>query len=48
MNNPHNLSHTERGITPGPDFNKGINFRMSKERRAKKSKRYKKNKGEQA
>ena len=37
MNNPHNLSHQERGITPKPNFNKGINFQMSKERRKKKA-----------
>jgi hypothetical protein len=46
MNNPSNLTQTQRAITPGPDFNKGINFRMSAERRAKKNKRYQKNQGE--
>lgn len=40
MNNPHNLTHEERGITPTQDFNKGINWRMSKERRLAKKKRY--------
>jgi hypothetical protein len=38
MNNPNNLSLKERGITPTQDANKGINYRMSKERRAKKAK----------
>lgn len=36
MNNPNNLSHAERAITPTQDFNKGINYRMPKERREKK------------
>jgi hypothetical protein len=48
MNNPSNLSNAQRAITPGPDFNKGINFRMTAERRTKKNKRYQKNKGEQS
>ena len=43
MNNPHNLKPHERGIDPTIDFNKGINFRMSKERRAKKQKRHREN-----
>ena len=43
MNNPHNLSHAERAITPVQDFNKGINHKMSKERRKKKQDRSKKN-----
>lgn len=43
MNNPHNLKPEERAITPGRDFNKGINFNMSKERRAKKHARHKDN-----
>ena len=36
MNNPYNLSLQERAITPTKDFGKGINHKMSKERRAKK------------
>ena len=36
MNNPNKLSLAERAITPTKDANKGINYRMSKERRAKK------------
>jgi hypothetical protein len=44
MNNPNNLTLAERGITPTQDANRGINYRMSKERRAKKAKRYAKNK----
>lgn len=43
MNNPNNLSHTERAITPTQDFNKGINHKMSKERRTKKQARHKAN-----
>lgn len=40
MNNPHNLTQTERAITPVAHFNKGINHQMSKERRRAKQKRY--------
>lgn len=40
MNNPYNLSHSERAITPDQNFNKGINFRMTKERRERKAKKY--------
>ena len=40
MNNPHNLPPHERGITPTWDFNKGINHKMSPERRAKKQQRH--------
>jgi len=36
MNNPNNLSHAERAITPTQDFNKGINHKMPKEKRLKK------------
>jgi len=36
MNNPHNLSLSERAITPKQDFNKGINCNMPKARREKK------------
>lgn len=43
MNNPHNLSHSERGITPTQNFNKGINFQMSKARRKAKQARHKAN-----
>ena len=43
MNNPHNLPPEARGITPTKDFNKGINHKMSKERRAKKQARHKAN-----
>tara|TARA_R110000744_G_scaffold21626_4_gene55808 strand:+ start:762 stop:923 length:162 start_codon:yes stop_codon:yes gene_type:complete len=43
MNNPNNLSLQDRAITPTQDFNKGINYRMSKERRAKKQARHKAN-----
>ena len=43
MNNPHNLTPQERGITPTQDANKGINYRMSKERRARKQARHKAN-----
>lgn len=43
MNNPNNLSHVERGITPTQDANRGINYRMSKERRNRKRKRHLKN-----
>lgn len=43
MNNPHNLPSSERAITPVADFGKGINFQMSKERRAKKQARHKEN-----
>ena len=43
MNNPHNLSHEERAITPTQDFNKGINHKMSKDRRKKKQERHKSN-----
>lgn len=43
MNNPHNKSPEERAITPSKDFNKGINFKMSKERRAKKQARHRNN-----
>ena len=43
MNNPYNLTLEERGITPKPGFNKGINFEMSKQRRAKKQARHKQN-----
>jgi tRNA A37 methylthiotransferase MiaB len=38
MCNPHNLSYSERAITPAANFNKGINHLMSKERRKKKQK----------
>tara|TARA_R110000796_G_scaffold30122_7_gene80743 strand:+ start:1395 stop:1526 length:132 start_codon:yes stop_codon:yes gene_type:complete len=39
MNNPNKLSYAERAITPTQDFNKGINYRMPKEKRlAKKQK----------
>jgi len=41
MNNPHNLSLEERGITPKADFNKGINCNMPKWRREKKVKKSK-------
>jgi hypothetical protein len=44
MNNPNGLTLAERAITPTQDANKGINYRMSKERRAKKAKRYARNK----
>ena len=40
MNNPNNLPPEQRAITPSKDFGKGINFRMSKKRRAKKKARY--------
>ncbi len=40
MNNPNSLSQSERAITPGSLFNKGINVHMSKERRAKKKARH--------
>lgn len=43
MNNPYNLSHEERAITPRMDFNKGINRQMTKERRKKKADRYRRN-----
>ena len=43
MNNPHNLSPQERGITPVKNFNQGINHQMSKERRAAKQARSKAN-----
>jgi hypothetical protein len=41
MNNPHNLSHAERAITPTKDFNKGINWQMPKSRREAKKKKIK-------
>ena len=40
MNNPYNLDHTQRGITPVKNFGRGINFAMSKERRKAKQKRH--------
>lgn len=40
MNNPYNLTLAERAITPTQNFGKGINFQMSKERRAKKAARH--------
>lgn len=43
MNNPHNLPPQDRAITPTLDANKGINYRMSKARRARKQERHKKN-----
>tara|TARA_R110000822_G_scaffold95119_3_gene217707 strand:+ start:321 stop:482 length:162 start_codon:yes stop_codon:yes gene_type:complete len=43
MNNSNNLSLEERAITPTKDFNKGINYQMSKVRRAAKQARYKAN-----
>lgn len=43
MNNPNNLDHTQRSITPGQDFNKGINYQMSKGRRKAKQERHRKN-----
>jgi len=43
MNNPHNLSHKERAITPMPLFNKGINVAMSPARRARKQARHRDN-----
>lgn len=43
MNNPYNLSQTERAITPTQNFNRGINHQMSKERRANKHARHKAN-----
>lgn len=43
MNNPYNLTLEERAITPMPNFNKGINVYMSKERRKEKQKRHKDN-----
>ena len=45
MNNPNNLSHSERAITPKVDFNKGINCNMPKERRLAKAKKSKHGKG---
>lgn len=36
MNNPNKLSLEQRAITPSQDFNKGINWKMPKERRTKK------------
>lgn len=43
MNNPHNLTQTERAITPTHNFNKGINCDMSKARRKAKQARHKAN-----
>lgn len=43
MNNPYNLSHAERAITPTQNFNQGINTKMSKARRKAKQVRYKAN-----
>lgn len=43
MNNPHNLSLEERGITPKPDFNEGINKYMSRDRRRRKASSHREN-----
>lgn len=43
MNNPYELTKTQRAITPTIDFNKGINHRMSKAQRKRKRARHRKN-----
>jgi len=43
MNNPYKLNYAERGITPAPGFNEGINRLMPKERRKRKQARHREN-----
>lgn len=43
FNNPYNLPHNKRAITPKVDFNTGINIDMSKSRRRRKQARHRNN-----